>query len=322
MTNFWRDKRVVVTGGAGFLGSHLVAHLEKLGVRPFVPRRADYDLRYPVDIERMLEDAGDRVDVLFHLAANVGGIGYNLRHAYALFYDNAVMGVNLIHHSVMHGVGKLVQVGTVCGYPKFTPVPFQERCLWDGYPEQSNAPYGLAKRLLLVQLQAARAEFGFDGVFVLPTNLYGPGDEFDPSRSHVIPALIRKFVEGRESGADEVEVWGTGEATRDFLYVGDAARGLAMVAEGYDRPEPLNLGGGCELRISVLVNMIQQATGYQGKVRWDTSRPDGQPRRILDISAARHALGWVPTTNLQAGLARTVAWYEQKIGITREVQLA
>jgi GDP-L-fucose synthase len=307
--NFWKHKRIVVTGGAGFLGSHLCDLLREQGCEPFVPRSYQYDLRYEVDIERMLDAAG-RVDVLFNLAANVGGIGYNQRHPYALFYDNLKMGTEIIHHARMHGVRKLVQVGTVCAYPKFTPVPFREDHLWDGYPEETNAPYGLAKKMLLVQLQAARAEFGFNGIYLLPTNLYGPRDEFDPVRSHVIPALVRKCVEAREAGAESITVWGTGNASRDFLFVRDCARALLLAAEKYNRPEPLNIGSGHELRIAGLVHLVQKVTGYEGEVKWDKSRPDGQPRRMLNIRAAQAALGWQPETNLRAGLAETVTWYE------------
>jgi GDP-L-fucose synthase len=311
MMNFWKGKNVVVTGGAGFLGSHLVDLLHENKCKPFVPRCQDYDLRYPVDISRMYQDAG-AVDVLFNLAANVGGIGYNRAHPYALYYDNAIMATQVIHHAILQGVRKLVQVGTTCSYPKFCPAPFDERSLWDGYPEETNAPYGLAKRNLLVQLQAARAEFGFNGIYLIPTNLYGPRDEFGPERSHVIPALIGRCVEARENGRDSVTVWGTGRATRDFLYVRDAAEALLAAAERYNRPEPLNVGSGEEVTIAYLLHLIKELTGFKGREDWDMTKPDGQPRRKLSVGATRQALGWEAKTPLRGGLEETIRWYEER----------
>jgi GDP-L-fucose synthase len=312
MTDFWQDKKVVVTGGSGFLGSHLVDALHERDNEPFIPRSFIYDLRTQDGVERMFDDAGP-VDVLFNLAAEVGGIGYNQAHAYTLFHANAMMGVQVIHEAIRRNVKKFVQVGTVCAYPKYTPVPFRECNLWEGYPEETNAPYGLAKRLLLVQLQAARAEYGFNGIYLMPTNLYGPRDKFDPVQSHVVPALIRKFVEARDSGAESVTIWGTGNASRDFLYVSDAVNGLLMTAERYDRPEPLNLGSGQEIRIDALARLISDIVGFEGDIRHDVSKPDGQPRRCLDSSAALHAIGWKPQVGIRTGIEHTVRWYEEAL---------
>lgn len=307
-SNSWKDKQVIVTGGGGFLGKHLIKQLQAKGCIPFVPRMVDYDLRYFSDIQRMFKDA-IRTNIVINLAANVGGIGYNQAHPYSLFYDNLQMGINLIDESLRRGISKFVQLGTVCAYPKWAKPPFNEGALWDGYPEETNAPYGLAKKMLLVQLQAARAEFGFNGIYLLPTNLYGPGDEFAPYRSHVIPAMIKKFVEGKVSGSDKVTLWGTGNVSRDFLYVEDAAKAIVMAAENYNTSEPLNIGSGKEIRISSLAYHIRNLTGYEGKIHWDTSMPDGQPRRGLDISAIKHALGWQPETELLDGLEKTIEWY-------------
>lgn len=316
MTDFWRDKRILITGAAGFVGSHLVKALEEKPGRKLIycPEATDYDLRNPIQINAMLGNSDVRDikwDFIFNLAANVGGIGYNQQHPYNLFYDNVQIGVNLIHEAIRRRVKKFIQVGTVCAYPKFTPVPFQEETLWDGYPEETNAPYGLAKRLLLVQLQAARLEYNFSGIYVLPTNLYGPRDTFDPSRSHVIPALIKKFVEAKEQGLDEVVVWGSGDASRDFLHVRDAVDGLLLLAEKYDQPEPINLGSGQEVRIAYLVNLIKELVGYEGKIRWDTAKPDGQPRRVLRIWKAKN-LGWTPRVSLRDGLRETIDWYSSQ----------
>lgn len=314
MTNFWTDKRVVITGAGGFLGSHLLDALQPLGAAIYAPRQSTYDLRCPTQCLGMLRHArsqldGD-IDILFNLAANVGGIGYNANHPYSLFYDNMLIGLNVIN-SGLHRVKKLVQVGTVCAYPKFARPPFREEMLWDGYPEETNAPYGLAKKMALVQLQAARAEYGLNGIYILPTNLYGPRDEFDPARSHVIPALIRKCIEARDTG-QVVKIWGTGSASRDFLYVTDAARALLLAAEHYDSPAPLNVGSGAEIRITALAYLIQELTGHTGGVEWDRSKPDGQPRRGLNISLAKQALGWEPVTSLRDGLTKTIEWYEQQ----------
>lgn len=310
MTNFWQDKTVLVTGGSGFLGQHLVKQLRALGVEPVCPRRVECNLVHQDETDELIQTV--KPDVIFHLAANVGGIGYNRHYPYQLFMDNALMGLNLLNAAVLFGKTqqKFVQVGTVCAYPKHTNPPFKEKDLWWGYPEETNAPYGLAKKMLLPGLQAARAEVGFNGIYLLPTNLYGPGDEFEPHRSHVIPALIRKCIEARDSGAETVEVWGSGTASRDFLFVEDAARAIILAAERYNRPEPLNLGSGQEVRIGSLVHFIQEATGFSGKIKWDVSQPDGQPRRGLDTLAARDALGWQAETPLKEGLRRTVEWYE------------
>ncbi|KPJ77287.1 MAG: NAD-dependent dehydratase [Phycisphaerae bacterium SM23_33] len=303
----WRGKNVVVTGGAGFLGSHLCDRLKAEGCEPFVPRSARYDLRYPSGVSEMFLDAGP-VDVLFHLAAVVGGIGLNKESPGTLFYENAVMGIQLVEQARLNGVEKFVQVGTVCAYPR-AEYKQREEALWSGYPDPTNAPYGLAKKMLLVQLQAYREQYGMNGIYLLPTNLYGPRDNFDLETSHVVPALVRKCVEARERGEDHIVVWGTGKPSRDFLYVEDAAEGLVLAAERYDRPEPLNLGSGQEVRIDALVHYVQGATGFEGGVKWDTSRPDGQPRRVLDSSRAKAAIGWEARTPLLEGLRKTVQWY-------------
>ncbi len=306
--SFWSGKTVVVTGGAGFLGSHLVDALKEAGCSPFVPRSRDYDLRRPLGIHRLFDDAG-KIDILFHLAANVGGIGLNQEHPGTLFFENAIMGIQLIEQARLHGVGKFVCVGTVCAYPRSSYI-LREEALWDGYPDPTNAPYGLAKKMLLVQLQAYRYEYGFSGIYLLPTNLYGPRDNFDLQKSHVIPALIRKCVEARERGDDHIIAWGTGKPTRDFLYVKDAAEALVLAAEGYDRPEPMNLGSGQGVRIDALLHYIQLETGYKGRIVWDSSKPDGQPQRVLDSSRARSAIGWEARTPLREGLRETIKWYE------------
>lgn len=306
--SFWSSQRVVVTGGAGFLGSFVVEKLRERGAESvFVPRRQEYDLRDAAAIRRLYERT--RPDVVIHLAAVVGGIGANRRHPGRFFYDNAVMGIQLIELARQFGVGKFVCVGTVCSYPKFTPVPFRETDLWAGYPEETNAPYGLAKKMLLVQLQAYRQEYGFSGIYLIPTNLYGPRDHFDLENSHVIPALIRKCVEAQERGEPKIVVWGTGRATREFLYVEDAAEAIVLAAERYDGPEPVNIGSGEEISIRALVDLIRDLTGYRGDVEWDTSKPDGQPRRRIDTTRAREWLGWEARTPLREGLRRTIEWY-------------
>ncbi len=306
--SFWSSRRVVVTGGAGFLGSFVVEKLRERGAESlFVPRRQEYDLRDAAAIRRLYERT--RPDVVIHLAAVVGGIGANRRHPGRFFYDNAVMGIQLIELARQFGVGKFVCVGTVCSYPKFTPVPFRETDLWAGYPEETNAPYGLAKKMLLVQLQAYRQEYGFSGIYLIPTNLYGPRDHFDLENSHVIPALIRKCVEAQERGEPKIVVWGTGRATREFLYVEDAAEAIVLAAERYDGPEPVNIGSGEEISIRDLVDLIRDLTGYRGDVEWDTSKPDGQPRRRIDTTRAREWLGWEARTPLREGLRRTIEWY-------------
>jgi GDP-L-fucose synthase len=309
MTGFWEGRRVMVTGGGGFLGRRVVARLEAAGATEiFVPRSGDYDLRTKDGIDRALADG--RPDLVIHLAAVVGGIGANRENPGRFFYENAIMGIQLIEQARLAGVDKLVAVGTVCSYPKFTPVPFREDDLWNGYPEETNAPYGLAKKMLLVQSQAYREQYGFNAIYLVPVNLYGPGDNFDPRSSHVIPALIKKCVDARESGADHIDVWGTGSASREFLYVDDAAEGIVLAAELYDGVEPVNLGVGQEVTIRELVELIARLTQFAGEVRWDTSKPDGQPRRALDTSRARERFGFEALTSFEEGLQRTVEWHE------------
>jgi GDP-L-fucose synthase len=312
MAGFWTDKRVVVTGGAGFLGSFVIeALLRRGGPRPFVVRSRDYDLRKEADIVRLLGDA--RPELIIHLAAVVGGIGANREQPGRFFYDNLMMGAQLMEQARLAGVGKFVAVGTVCSYPKFVPIPCREDDLWNGYPEETNAPYGLAKKMLLVQSQAYRQQYGFNSIFLLPVNLYGPGDNFDPRSSHVIPALIKKCVDAVEAGAPEIEVWGTGTATREFLYVEDAAEAIALAAERYDGAEPVNIGGGHEISIKDLVALIAELTGFSGHVSWDTSKPDGQPRRMMDSSRAATYFGFVAKTPFEEGLRRTIEWYRQRL---------
>jgi GDP-L-fucose synthase len=303
-----RDARVMVTGGAGFLGRYLVAKLEERGAKPIIIRSADYDLTAPDRVRAAI--AEHEPQFIIHCAAVVGGIGANRAHPAKFFYDNAVMGIHLIHEAWQAGVEKLVVVGTVCSYPKYTPVPFEEEELWNGYPEETNAPYGLAKKMLLVQAQAYRQEYGFNCAYVIPTNLYGPGDNFDLETSHVIPAIIRKCLEGKAEGLDEVELWGTGEPTREFLYVEDAAEGVVLALERYESSEPLNLGANQEISIRELADIIATATGYSGRFTWDTSKPDGQPRRAISGARARGILGWSPKTRIDRGIAATCRWYE------------
>jgi len=304
-----KGKTVVVTGGAGFLGSHLVDLLKKeqLG-KLIVPRSAEFDLRKEEVNKNLFKD----VDVVIHLAANVGGIGYNQEHPAELFYDNLLMGVHAMHEAYKAGVKKFVAIGTICAYPKYTPVPFSENDLWNGYPEETNAPYGLAKKMQLVQSQAYRAQYGFNSIFLLPTNLYGPGDNFDPNSSHVIPALIRKFVEAKKANAEEVVVWGTGAPTREFLYVEDAARGILLATKRYDKPEPVNLGSSFEISIAELSHLIGDIVGFQGKIRFDVTKPDGQPRRKIDSTRAKEEFGFVSEVKFQEGLKKTVEWYEKR----------
>lgn len=315
-TEPWASKRVLVTGGGGFLGRAVVSALRARGVTDILtPRKRDVDLRDGEAVRGLLAStrAGDRpVDLILHLAANVGGIGANREHPAEFFYDNLMMGVQLMHEAWRAGVPKLVAVGTVCAYPKFTPVPFSEDALWDGYPEETNAPYGLAKKMLLVQSQAYREQYGFNSVFLLPVNLYGPWDNFDHASSHVIPALIRKCLEAMESGAEEIVVWGDGTPTREFLYVDDAAEGIVLAAEKYDSSAPVNLGSAYEISIRDLVEKIAAAVGFTGRITWDATKPNGQPRRKLDTSRARQAFGFTAHTTFEAGLAQTVAWYREQ----------
>jgi GDP-L-fucose synthase len=299
----------MVTGGAGFLGRAVVGRLDSAGVADvFVPRSSTYDLRTAEGVRDVLNDS--RPDVVIHLAAVVGGIGANRENPGRFFYENAIMGIQLIEQSRLAGVTKFVTIGTVCAYPKFTPVPFHEDDLWNGYPEETNAPYGLAKKMLLVQGQAYREQYGFNAIYLLPVNLYGPGDNFDPRSSHVIPALIKKCVDAREARDPFIEVWGTGAASREFLYVDDAAEGIVLGAERYDGPEPVNLGVGREITIRDLVELVVGLTRYQGELRWDTSKPDGQPRRALDTTRARERFGFVAATSFDDGLRATIDWYE------------
>jgi GDP-L-fucose synthase len=309
MTDFWTSRRVMVTGGHGFLGSVVVARLRASGAKEiFVPRSRDYDLRTRDGIDRALADS--KPDLIIHLAAVVGGIGANRENPGRFFYENAIMGIELMEKARLAGVAKFVGVGTVCSYPKFTPVPFHEDDLWNGYPEETNAPYGLAKKMLLVQGQAYRDQYGFNAIHLLPVNLYGPGDNFDPASSHVIPALIKKCIEARDRGDAFIEAWGTGSASREFLYVDDAARGIVLAAERYDGRDPVNLGVGSEITIKELTHLIVRLTGFKGEIRWDPSKPDGQPRRALDTSRAREGFGFVAGTSFEVGLRNTVEWYE------------
>ena len=306
----------MVTGGGGFLGKAVVRRLEAGGADSiFVPRSRDYDLRTKDGIDRALADA--RPQLIIHLAAVVGGIGANRENPGRFFYENAIMGIQLMEQARLARVEKFVTIGTVCAYPKFTPVPFKEDDLWDGYPEETNAPYGLAKRMLLVQGQAYRQQYGFNVIYLLPVNLYGPGDNFDPRSSHVIPALIKKCVDAVDTGADHIEVWGTGAASREFLYVDDAAEGIVLGAERFDGPEPINLGTGQEITIRQLVELIAEVTGFTGEIRWDPTKPDGQPRRALDTSRARVRFGFRAQMTIAEGFKQTVAWYVSTKAATR-----
>jgi GDP-L-fucose synthase len=304
----WKDQRVLVTGGAGFLGRHVVQTLRNRGCRDIVvPRRSEHDLTHEEVVEHLLRET--RPQMVIHLAAVVGGIGANQANPGKFLYDNLIMGALLMEHARRLGVQKFVALGTVCAYPKFAPIPFREESLWDGYPEETNAPYGLAKKMLLVQAQAYRTQYGFNAIYLLPVNLYGPGDNFDPRSSHVIPALIRKCFEAMDRHDDHIVVWGTGRATREFLYVADCAEGIVRAAEAYDDPEPVNLGAGEEIAIADLVRLIADAVGYRGRIVWDATRPDGQPRRKLDTSRARERFGFAARTSFQEGLRATVDWY-------------
>jgi GDP-L-fucose synthase len=303
-------KKVVVTGGAGFLGRHVVDELASRGAVTVVPRRRDYDLVDREACRRLLSDHGP--DLVIHLAAVVGGIGANRANPGSFFFSNLMMGVQLLEECRLHEVGKVVTVGTICSYPKFTPVPFREDDLWNGYPEETNAPYGLAKKMLLVQGQAYRQQYGTNVVHLLPVNLYGPGDNFDPASSHVIPALIRKFDAAIEDGSEQVVVWGTGKASREFLYVEDAARGIRLAAEGYDEAEPVNLGAGFEITIRALALLIGRLMGFTGRIVWDPNYPDGQPRRCLDTARAEQLFGFRAATSFEDGLKRTIEWYRRE----------
>jgi len=311
VSNYWATRKVCLTGGRGFLGSFVTEKLRQRGAKEiFIPRIEQYDLVNPQDVERMLDDA--RPDVIIHLAAHVGGIGANRLHPAEFFYDNLMMGTQLMHQAWKRGIEKYTAIGTVCAYPKFTPVPFKEDSLWDGYPEETNAPYGLAKKMQLVQAQAYRQQYGFNAIFLLPVNLYGPRDNFDLESSHVIPALIRKFLEAQETGVAEVEVWGDGSPTREFLYVEDAAEGILLATELYNGAEPVNLGSGHEISIKNLAELIQRLTGYQGRLVWNSSKPNGQPRRGLDTTRAEEYFGFKAAVNFEEGLRRTIDWYREQ----------
>jgi len=307
-SSFWIDKRIVVTGGAGFLGSYVVEKLRERGCRDiFIPRSKDYDLRTLPAIIGLFEEA--QPQVVIHLAAHVGGIGANREKPGEFFYSNMIMGIQIMEQARLFKVEKFVAIGTVCAYPKFTPVPFKEENLWEGYPEETNAPYGLAKKMLLVQSQAYRQQYNFNSIFLLPVNLYGPRDNFDPNSSHVIPALIKKCVDAVEGGKNEIVCWGDGSPTREFLYVEDAAEGILLATEKYNKGEPVNLGSSMEISVQNLVEMIAKYTGFKGKILWDTTKPNGQPRRRLDTSKAEREFGFRAKTDFEEGLRKTISWY-------------
>ena len=308
MSTFFENKRIVVTGGAGFLGGYIIEGLKKRGCKDIlVPRRKNYDLVEMENVIRMYEDM--KPDIVIHLAAVVGGIGANRAHPGEFFYKNLMMGTQLIEQGRLRDIEKFVTIGTVCSYPKFTPVPFKEEDIWKGYPEETNAPYGLAKKMQLVQSQSYRDEYGFNSIFLLLVNLYGPGDNFNPSNSHVIPALIKKCVDAIDSGADHIDCWGTGSVSREFIYIVDAAEGILLATEHYDSSEPVNIGAGFEITIRELTEKIVKYTGFKGEIRWDTSKPDGQPRRCLDVSKAKEYFDFEAKTDFDEGLKATVEWY-------------
>ena len=308
MTNFWDEKRVLVTGGAGFLGTQVVKKLIESGVNKtdlIIPRSRDTDLRQWDNCLEVVSDA----DIVIHLAGVVGGIGYNLNNPGSVFYDNAIMGIQLIEAARQKNIDKFITAGSVCSYPKYTPVPFKEETLWDGYPEETNAPYGFAKKMMLIQGQAYRQQYNFNVIHLLLVNLYGPGDNFDPANSHVIPALIKKFIDAKESGVNTVEIWGTGSASREFLYVDDAARGILLAAEKYNGGNPVNLGSGMEITIRDLVDLIAEYTEFTGDIIWDAGKPDGQPKRCLNIDLAKEEFGFLAETNFKEGIKNTIDWY-------------
>lgn len=305
------NTRITVTGGAGFLGKYVVRKLQELGYEVFVPRSKDYNLVDNEAVKRLYRDS--KPDVVIHLAAKVGGIGLNREKPGDLFYDNIVMGVQMMEQGRRFGIKKFVAIGTICAYPKFTPVPFREEDLWNGYPEETNAAYGLAKKVLLVQSQAYRQQYGFNSIYLLPVNLYGPGDNFDPESSHVIPALIKKVFDAKDRGERRIIVWGSGKATREFLYVEDAAEGVVLATEKYDKPEPINLGAGFEISIKELAELICELAGFDGEIEWDTTKPDGQPRRCLDVTKAKKEFGFIAKTEFREGLKKTLGWYRANV---------
>jgi GDP-L-fucose synthase len=310
--NYWEGKRVVVTGGSGFLGSRLVEKLKsKSPAEIFVPRKKQYDLVQNDDVRRLYHDT--QPHIVLHLAAEVGGIGANRANPATFFYNNLMMGVQAMEQARQHGVEKFVAIGTICAYPKFTPVPFKEEDLWNGYPEETNAPYGLAKKMLLVQAQAYRQQYGFNSIFLLPVNLYGPGDNFNPETSHAIPAIIKKCVDAVRRGDSKIVLWGTGVATREFLHVDDAADGILLAAERYNDSEPVNIGAGAEIAIKDLAHLIARLTGFMGQIVWDATKPDGQPRRMLDTSRAERLFGFRARVAFEEGLNQTIAWYKNSV---------
>ena len=314
-SEFWKGKRVTVTGGRGFLGGPVVRLLEARGAQVSTFSSREYNLTHQADVTRMYEDL--RPELVIHLAARVGGIGANRDNPGSFFYENAIMGIELMEQARRYDVVKFVQVGTVCAYPKFAPIPFSEDDLWSGYPEETNAPYGLAKKMLLVQAQAYREQYGFNAIYLLPVNLYGPGDNIDLHNSHVIPAMIRKCVDAREANAKSVEVWGTGTPTREFLYVDDAARAIVLAAEKYEKEDPVNVGSSEEISIKDLIHLIAELTGYQGEIAWDRTKPDGQPRRKLNVERAWKEFGFRSSTQFRAGLAETIRWYQKVMAGSR-----
>jgi GDP-L-fucose synthase len=310
--NFWSDQRFIITGGAGFLGSHVTRKLrERGGKHIFVPESAEYNLVKEEAVIRLFKEA--RPEIVIHLAAVVGGIGANRENPGRFFYENLMMGAQLMEQARLFGVKKFVAIGTICSYPKHTPVPFKEETLWDGYPEETNAPYGLAKKMLLVQSQAYRQQYGFNSIFLLPVNLYGPGDNFDPASSHVIPALIKKCIDAIRNHEEEVVVWGTGKATREFLYVEDCAEAILLATERYNRPDPVNIGAGFEISIKDLAELIVEITGFRGRIAWDHTKPDGQPRRMLDTSRAFRQFGFKAKTQFREGMKKTIEWYRKQV---------
>ncbi len=309
---FWDNKKVTVTGGKGFLGSYILEKLQQRGCKNIVVANLpEYNLTNMTDIQRMYRE--QKPDIVIHLAAVVGGIGANRKNPGQFFYENAIMGIQLMHEAYLNNIEKFIALGTICAYPKFTPVPFREEDLWNGYPEETNAPYGLAKKMMLVQAQAYRQQYGFNSIFLLPVNLYGPRDNFDPKSSHVIPALIKKCVDAVNQGKNEITVWGSGKPSREFIYVEDAAEGILLAAEKYHKGDPVNIGAGFEIKIKELVNLIVKLTEFSGKVNWDTSKPDGQPRRMLDTSKAEKEFCFKAKTSFEDGLKKTIEWYKDHV---------